>query len=69
MGKEQYLYDGVYASFDGFMIKLQTERENRDHVIYIEPELWEMLDLFAKQCWPAQQIDDRTNDSPETTVA
>jgi hypothetical protein len=47
---EEYLYDGVYASFDGFQIKLRTEREEGDHVIYLEPRLWNELKEFAKRC-------------------
>ena len=47
---EEYLYDGVYASFDGFQIRLRTEREEGDHTIYIEPRLWEDLKEFAKRC-------------------
>lgn len=47
---EEYLYDGVYASFDGFQIKLRTEREGGDHIIYLEPRLWDELKSFAKRC-------------------
>ena len=47
---EEYLFDGVYASFDGLQIKLRTEREDGDHVIYIEPQLWECLKSFARRC-------------------
>lgn len=47
--EEEYLYDGVYASYDGFHIKLRTQRENGDHVIYLEPRVWDCLIDFAKK--------------------
>ncbi len=50
MVNETYLYDGIYASFDGFQIKLRTEREEGDHVIYLEPRAWDELKRFAKLC-------------------
>jgi hypothetical protein len=34
--RETYLYDGVYASFDGWQICLRAPRENGDHVIYLD---------------------------------
>jgi hypothetical protein len=39
MSKETYLGDGLYASDDGFQIKLRAPRENGDHVVYLEPEV------------------------------
>ena len=48
--KEEYLYDGVCASFDGFQIRLRTPREDGDHIIYLEPELWRELKAFARRC-------------------
>jgi hypothetical protein len=48
--REEYLADGVYASFDGWQIKLRTEREDGNHVIYLEPQLWDVLKTFAKRC-------------------
>lgn len=46
---EEYLYDGVYASFDGFQIKLRVERDNGDHIIYLEPRAWDDLLRFVKR--------------------
>lgn len=34
--KETYLGDGIYASFDGYQVKLRTPRENGDHEIFFE---------------------------------
>lgn len=33
---ETYLGDGIYASFDGYQIKLRAPRENGDHEIYMD---------------------------------
>ncbi len=44
-----YIGDGVYASFDGYQIKLSTERDGRDEVIYLDPETYASLVRFAKQ--------------------
>ena len=53
MNKETYLGDGVYASFDGWQICLRAPRENGDHVVFLEPQLWACLSDFAVRCWPA----------------
>lgn len=42
---ETYLGDGLYASHDGWQIKLRAPREDGDHVVYLEPEV---LRAFAK---------------------
>lgn len=34
---ETYLGDGLYASFDGFMVKLRAPREDGDHWVGMEP--------------------------------
>lgn len=48
-GSEEFLYDGIYASFDGWQIKLRVERETGDHVIYLEPRAWDDLKRYAKK--------------------
>jgi len=45
MEKETYLGDGLYASFDGFMITLRAPREHGDHWVGLEPDV--MASLFA----------------------
>jgi hypothetical protein len=35
---EFYLGDGLYASFDGYQIKLRAPRENGDHYVYLDPK-------------------------------
>lgn len=43
---ERYLGDGAYATFDGFGVKVWTEREAGMHWIYLEPDaLRNLLDL------------------------
>lgn len=45
MDEETYLGDGLYASFDGYQVKLRAPREFGDHVVYLEPRV---LDEFMK---------------------
>lgn len=48
-----YLGDGLYASFDGWQLRLFTERENGTHEVFLEPEvianLLNFLDTIKKQ--------------------
>jgi len=41
--EDEYLGDGVYASFDGYQIWLKTERETGWHEIALEPPVFERL--------------------------
>lgn len=34
---ESYLGDGLYASYDGYQVKLRAPRLGGDHVIYLDP--------------------------------
>jgi hypothetical protein len=45
---EVYLEDGVYASFDGFQIKLRAPREHGDHEVYLEISAFRELIRFAR---------------------
>jgi|HubBroStandDraft_6_1064221.scaffolds.fasta_scaffold00056_124 hypothetical protein len=40
---ETYLGDGLYCSFDGFQIRLRAPRENDDHVVFLEPAVYNAL--------------------------
>jgi len=40
LANETYLGDGLYASYDGFMITLRAPRTNGDHWVGLEPEVW-----------------------------
>jgi hypothetical protein len=44
---EEYLGDGVYASFDGYYIWLRVEREGRDEKIALEPSVYHALQNYA----------------------
>jgi hypothetical protein len=48
LGDETYLGDAVYASFDGYMIKLRTGDGN-NQVIYLEPSVYAALENFASR--------------------
>lgn len=51
---EEYLGDGLYASFDGFMITLRAPRENGDHWVGLEPQVYAALTRFAKRQYAAR---------------
>jgi hypothetical protein len=48
--KEIYLGDGLYASLDGFMITLRAPRENGDHFVMLEPNIFAALVKFELNC-------------------
>lgn len=47
---ETYLGDGLYASFDGFMILLRAPRLGGDHYVGLEPVVFAELLGFAQKC-------------------
>ena len=49
--RETYVGDGVYASYNGGMIKLRTERDGRNEVIWLEPDTFDGVLRFARQFW------------------
>lgn len=48
---EVYLGDGLYASFDGFMIRLRAPREDGDHVVFLEQAMFQELVQFTARFW------------------
>ena len=46
---ETYLGDGLYAKFDGYGITLRAPREEGDHYVYLEPEVYESLLRFVEE--------------------
>jgi hypothetical protein len=44
---EVYLGDGVYASYDGFMIRLRAPRGDGDHEIYFDPKVLAEFERFV----------------------
>ena len=57
---EEYLGDGLYASFDGFMITLRAPREGGDHHVGLEPEVWEALVEFRRRVLDRVRTGDAT---------
>ena len=49
MEEETYLGDGLYASFDGYQIKLRAPRPDGDHWVALEPSVYESLVAFHKR--------------------
>jgi hypothetical protein len=48
---ERYLGDGLYASFDGFMITLRAPREHGEHWVGLEPQVFaELLRFLEEDC-------------------
>jgi len=48
MANETYLGDGLYASYDGFMITLRAPREREDHWVGLEPQVWRALVEYVR---------------------
>lgn len=44
--RETYLGDGLYVSHDNHQIKLRTEREDGDHVVYLDEDVWVALQTY-----------------------
>lgn len=44
-----YIGDGAYAEFDGFNLKLWTPRQDGEHYIYLDPQVWQTLLDFMDQ--------------------
>ena len=40
MENEEYLGDGLYASFDGFQFWLRAPRDGGDHEVALEPQVY-----------------------------
>lgn len=49
MPDKTYLGDGVYASFDGYQIRLSSRRDDGTDVIYLEPEVYTALTKFVEK--------------------
>ena len=47
-GEKRYIGDGVYASHDGYMMRIETKRDNSVHYIYFEPKVYRALVEFAR---------------------
>lgn len=47
--RECYLGDGLYASFDGWMIKLRAPRAEGDHWVMLEPIVLREFERFVAE--------------------
>jgi hypothetical protein len=54
----RYIGDGVYASFDGWHIWLEVEREDGTHKIALEPEVFSELVRYFKDAWGKEFYDE-----------
>ena len=53
---KEYLGDGVYVEFDGFMVILTTENgAGPSNVIYLEPEVVQALTAFVARLQQEQK--------------
>jgi hypothetical protein len=54
-----YIGDGVYASFDGFQFKLETERLDRVRqdldVIYLDPDTFDALIAYRTRVYEEEE--------------
>jgi hypothetical protein len=53
LGEETYLGDGLYASFDGLMFKLRAPREDGDHWVGLDPDVFNALIRFRAKTFAA----------------
>lgn len=50
MNEKTYLGDGVYASFDGYMIELRANDPNHGPAVYLEPNVYAALVAYRDRC-------------------
>ena len=55
---EVYLGDGLYASFDGFMITLRAPREGGDHWVGLEPDVFAALVEYQRRAMGGELDDE-----------
>lgn len=56
MNDDVYLGDAVYASTDGYMIKLVANKGSaNEHVIWLEPSVYDALVEYVNTVWGKQQ--------------
>lgn len=52
---DTYLGDGLYASFDGFQIRLYTERGNGVHEVFLDDNTLEAFERFVAELRKARK--------------
>ena len=55
--REQYLGDGLYASFDGHAVTLRAARQEGDHCVVLEPDVLDRLNKIVQQ-WRTEAAGD-----------
>lgn len=63
MTKEEYLGDGLYASFDGYSFTLRAPRSDGDHWVALEPGVMRAFDEYRKQIMSAARAQEQDNAS------
>ena len=49
MSREIFLGDGLFASFDGFCVKLRAPRPGGDHFVALDPHVLDKFLSFANK--------------------
>lgn len=55
MTNETYLGDGLYVSFDGYILTLRAPREHGDHWVGLEPQVFKALLDYVDQLKKARK--------------
>jgi len=56
---EEYLGDGLYASFDGWTFCLRAPRDGGDHVVYLDGYMLKQFNEFAQRMTARAQPEKR----------
>jgi hypothetical protein len=62
---ETYLGDGCYGSFDGYQIWLRVTRNNGDHEIALEPQVFMSLMAYGQRIWQPETPQPDTADTAD----
>ena len=49
MMQERHLGDGLFASFDGYQVKLRAPREFGDHEVFLEPGILNQFEHYIAE--------------------
>lgn len=49
MKRDAYLGDGLYASFDGYQVRLWCERDSGRHEVYLDPGVLREFERWVAQ--------------------
>ncbi len=66
--REQYLGDGLYASFDGHAVTLRAVRQEGDHYVVLEPDVLDRLNKIVQQWRTEAAGDDLYSDSESAAI-